>query len=100
MVVSSMSGELNNARLHCALVVGAVLIKPEKGSKYKLLYKRHTFNKCTKSKKGIVWKCSLSKKENCDAKIVTDENLRIVSSKGSHNHGKSDVNSKHVYFTV
>ncbi|CAF4819615.1 unnamed protein product [Pieris macdunnoughi] len=76
-----------------------VLIKSAK-KKYALLYKSYTFTRCTKSKKGVVWKCSSNKTDNCKCVLTTDANLAIVQTKGEHNHKKSEVGPKpkHVYF--
>ncbi|XP_045515787.1 protein tramtrack, beta isoform-like isoform X11 [Pieris brassicae] len=78
---------------------GPVLIKSAK-KKYALLYKSYTFTRCTKSKKGVVWKCSSNKTDNCKCVLTTDPNLAIVQTKGEHNHKKSEVapKPKHVYF--
>lgn len=66
-----------------------------------LLYKRCTFTRKTKSKKGIVWKCTASKTDDCQVFITTDDNLNVVLKKGKHTHGKPSLKTtpKHVYFT-
>lgn len=81
------------------LFTGPVLIRDKK--KYMLLYKRCTFIRRTKSKKGIVWKCSASKTDDCKVFITTDDNLNVVLKKGKHTHKKPSLKTtpKHVYFT-
>lgn len=66
-----------------------------------LLYKRCTFIRTTISKKGIVWKCSASKTDDCKVLITTDDNLNVVLKKGKHTHKKPQLKTtpKHVYFT-
>lgn len=81
-------------------ITDAVLIKSGKKGRYVLLYKNFTYTRRSKSKKGIVWKCSLGKQENCDVTVTTNDNLDVVLKKGTHSHQQSDVQSKHVYFTV
>ncbi|VVC90617.1 unnamed protein product [Leptidea sinapis] len=79
--------------------MGPVLIKASK-NKYILLFKSYTFRRCTKSKKGVVWKCTNSKSDGCKA-ILTTEDLNVVIEKGDHNHTKPKVESKkHVYFII
>ncbi|CAH2040248.1 unnamed protein product, partial [Iphiclides podalirius] len=79
-----------------------VLIKGNKKGKYTLLYRNHFFTRRTKSKKGIVWKCTASKTEDCKASLTTDDNLNVVVSKGDHTHRQpeAEIKPKHVYFTT
>lgn len=81
------------------MFAGPVLIRDKK--KYMLLYKRCTFTRRTKSKKGIVWKCTASKTDDCKVFITTDDNLNVVLKKGKHTHKKPLLKTtpKHVYFT-
>ncbi|CAG4945965.1 unnamed protein product [Colias eurytheme] len=80
---------------------GPVLIKGSK-KKYMLLYRSHTYSRCTISKKGVVWKCTASKSEGCKSVLTTDPNLNVVQSKENHNHAKPDIDAKpkHVYFSI
>lgn len=66
-----------------------------------LLYKHCTFTRRSKSKKGIVWKCTASKTDDCKVFITTDDYLNVVLKKGKHTHKKPSSNTtpKHIYFT-
>ncbi|KAF9412001.1 hypothetical protein HW555_009356 [Spodoptera exigua] len=64
------------------MVKGPVLIRTKRKGQYVLLYKSYTYSRSAKSKKGTVWKCTLSKSEECKARMTTDDNLNVVASKG------------------
>lgn len=83
-------------------IIGPVLVKTKKKGKYNLLFKHYTYRRITKSKKGVVWKCTASKTDDCKAMLTTDDNLNIVSSRGEHSHKQTaeDAKPKHVYFTT
>lgn len=90
------------SKLTLYFLLGPVLIKGAKKNVYNLVYKSYLYTRSAKSKKGVVWKCSASKTDECKAKITTDEYLNIVVSKGEHTHKKPEMESKpkHVYFTT
>lgn len=87
-------------------VLGPILIKSDKKSRY-VLYHGNTFRRCANSKKGIIWKCTSSKIDNCKATITTDDSkevLAVVFTKELHTH-KNNMSSlkekpKHIYFTT
>ncbi|PZC74406.1 hypothetical protein B5X24_HaOG207883 [Helicoverpa armigera] len=81
---------------------GPVLIKSKRKGQYVLLYNSYTYSRSAKSKKGTVWKCTLSKAEECKARMTTDDFLNVVAKKDKHSHPPPEQKDKpkHVYFST
>lgn len=86
-------------------ISGPIIIQSKKSKQ--VVYNGNTYRRCTKSKKGIIWKCTSSKSDDCKVTITTDDLkgvLSVVLKKGSHNHKNnmpvSKEKPKHIYFTT